>query len=87
MDVHIGKISNSTLLCQYFIYIYIYIYAHTHTYYKLKSTQIYYFFLNEGKFYYNPHIKMYTQINYEFNNYKQYKFLNITKKNLELQLM
>ena len=41
VDVHIGKISNSTLLCQYFIYIYIYI--HTHIYYKLKATQIYFF--------------------------------------------
>ena len=36
MDVHIGKISNSTLLCQYFIY------THTHIYYKLKATQIYF---------------------------------------------
>ena len=26
------------------------------------------------------HIKIYTQRNSEFNNYKQYKFLNITKK-------
>ena len=34
VDVHIGKISNSTLLCQYL--------SHTHTYYKLKATQIYF---------------------------------------------
>ena len=74
MDVHIGKISNSTLLCQYFIH------THTHIYYKLKATQIY---LKKKKLkekFTTTHIKIYTQRNSEFNNYKQYKFLNITKK-------
>ena len=46
VDVHIRKISNSTLLCPYFIHIH----THTHTYYKFKATQIYFFKKLKEKF-------------------------------------
>ena len=79
VDVHIGKISNSTLLCQYLSLSHTHTHTHTHIL-QIKSYPNLFFFKIETKIYYNTYIKIYTQRNSEFNNYKQYKFLNITKK-------
>ena len=75
-------ILEKSVIVPYFVsisYIYIYTYIHTHLL-QIKSYPNLFKKKIERKIYYNTHTKIYTQRNSEFNNYKQYKFINITKK-------